>query len=414
MSTFKKIESFLEDLQTINEHVNPDFIPDAVLRFNLLNKNARDMLFELTRLQNVLAQRICSLGTMKLLEYQQILQIEYGTITKAYNAVDALSFELVKRILGSTWITKERYAPISLFDERGYEINIYSNVISVPYYDSFRARFWPALAHEVAHIQVDLLTEQDTRVKRLMIDKMARLLEILHYEFEDLEGRFLASIQLIELTCDVIAVYICPVFFLSFANILSFPFEEEEANGALIEVFREAHHPPSDSRITLMREVLEQTGILEADKQVENYADSVISFFSRKNLALLSDSSFEFVQLYNEFAKTYSQEIIPLLSQAGLRPFDGNEWNIVFGTFTNPDENQLSPIQLICLDWIKRIQMTKNDGYLAMRDFFNKRKTEPKIFEQMVDSMYNYYEKEIVQNVRRVDRFDLRIDINER
>jgi len=163
-----------------------------------------------------------------------------------------------------------------------------------------------------------------------------------------------------------------------------------------------------------MREVLEQTGILEADKQVENYADSVISFFSRKNLALLSDSSFEFVQLYNEFAKTYSQEIIPLLSQAGLRPFDGNEWNIVFGTFTNPDENQLSPIQLICLDWIKRIQMTKNDGYLAMRDFFNKRKTEPKIFEQMVDSMYNYYEKEIVQNVRRVDRFDLRIDINER
>jgi len=416
-STFQRLGDLLNDLETINTHVDPDFVLDAVSRSNLLDTTAKDILFELVKLQSVLAQRICNLGAMKLLEYHQILQIEYGTVLKAYNAVDALSFELVERILGSRWIVEERYSPISLFDARGYEINVYSYVISVPYYDSFRARFWPALAHETAHILVSLLAEQRGRVQRLMIDKMRRLLEILHYRPEDIEGLYPAFMQMSELTSDVIATYVCPAAFLSAATILGFPMEEEEAQGALIDVFREAYHPPSDARMVLMKEVLDQTGILEADKYMKSYADSVITFFARKNL-LLGDSSFEFIQDYNEFAEMYSQEIIALLPQVGLRPFDGNEWNIVLEAFENPNraranENELSPIQLICLDWIKRIQMTKNNGCLTMRDFCEKRKAEPKIFEQMVDSMYKYYEKEIVQNIRKGDRFDLRIDIDE-
>lgn len=413
VSTFRKLDSLVENLQVINEHANPDFIPNAVFRYNLLNVTSNEALFELVRLQNVLAQRICSLGTMKLVEYQQILQIEYGTITKAYNAVDALSFELVEKILGSKWIRKERYTPISLFDSTGYEIDIYSNVVSVPYYDSFRARFWPALAHEIAHILVSLLVEQEGKVASLMIEEMPHLLDVLHYELNDSDGQFFAFMQLIELTSDVIATYICPVCFLSGATILSLPSEDERSEGAIIGAIREAHHPPSDARIVLMKEVLEQTGVLEADKQIRKIAESSIMFFARKNLALLSDSSYGFIQDYNEIAETYSQKILDLLPQLGLRPFGGDEWNVVREAFKNPNENQLSPIQNICLDWIKRIRMTKNDGYLVIRDFFNKRIAEPKIFEQMVNSMYIYYENEIIKNIKEVDTFDLWIGTSE-
>jgi len=170
LSTFQNLNSFLVDLKTICEHVDPDFIPATIAKCVFLDRCTSDVLRELIKLQNVLAQRICSLGTMKLVEYQQILQIEYGTINKAYNAVDALSFELVERTLGSDWILNYGYAPISLFDSRGYEINIYSNVVSVPYYDSFRARFWPALAHETAHILVSILAEQEGAFRRSMLD----------------------------------------------------------------------------------------------------------------------------------------------------------------------------------------------------------------------------------------------------
>lgn len=400
VSTFQKLTSLISDLGVICEHANPDSIPDLVFRCDLLDRGTEKTLYELMKMQNVLAQRISSLGLMKLLEYQQIFAVEYGTVIKAYNAVDALSFELVEKILGPKWISSNSYTPISLFDSVGYAISNYSNIVSVPYYDSFRARFWPALAHEVAHMFVhpDTLMETDSAFRGVMIDGISRLLEILDYDFDHPFGRQVASLQATELACDVIAAYACPVSFLSALTILCAPFEEENATGALKKAIREVAHPPSDARIVAMKRVLEDTGILKTDQDIYNLSESVTSFYARKNFALVSGSSNEFLRVYNEFAEGYSQRIMTLLPEVGVSCFDGDQWSIIQDAFENPRDVELSPIQLICLDWVKRIRVTRNDGYLRIQDFFNRRKAEPKIYEQMVDSMYDYYEKKIVDN----------------
>jgi hypothetical protein len=411
-STFERLGSRIDDLKTISEHTNPDSIPDSVYRCFLIDVETNRILSELVKLQNVMAQRICSSGTMKLLEYQETLQIEYGTITKAYNAVDALSFELVERILGSEWIIKNSYTPISLFDSRGYAVNIYSNIVSVPYYDSFRARFWPALAHEIAHMLTNILAQQRGVFRRTMLDGISRLLEILDYRFDDPDGREVASLQVTELTCDAVAAYSCPASVLSASAILSFPFEEENADGALKEAFRELGHPPSDARIMLMKKVLEETGVLKADNDMVNLLNSVTTFFARKNFALLSTSSHEFIMEYNEFAEIYARKIIDLLPGIGVRLFNGDQWNFLCDVFRNPRGIQLSPVQLICMDWIKRMSITRSDGYLGIREFFNKRRTETKIYEQIVNSMYDYYENRIVRNIEEVRPYDLCVNIS--
>jgi hypothetical protein len=409
-SAFERLNSLIEDLETISEHVNPDALPDTVYRCFVLDVETTRVLDELARLQNVLAQRISSLGTMKLLEFQEILQIEYGIISKAYNAVDALTFELVEKILGPSWITDNSYTPISLFDSIGYAIDLYSNIISVPYYDSFRARFWPALAHEVAHILVNILAAQEGPFRAAMLDGVSRLLEILEYRFDSPEGREIASLQLTELTCDVIAAYACPASVLSACAILSLPFEEEDAEGALKEAFKELSHPPSDVRIALMRKVLEKTGILEADSNIVNFLDGVAAFMAGKNFSLLTPSSHEFINEYSEFAKNYSQEVVDLLPEVGVHAFKKDNWSVVRDAFEHPSETKLSPIELICLDWIKRMKTTKNDGHLSLQDFFRKRKNETKIYEQMVNSMYDYYERSIAMKTREVRPFDIRIN----
>lgn len=395
VSTFQKLTSLITDLKTICEHANPDAIPDLVVRCYTLDRGSERLLFQLMTLQNVLAQRISGLGLMKLLEYQQVFAIEYGTVIKAYNAVDALSFELVEKVLGSEWVSDNSYTPISLFDSAGYAISMYSNIVSVPYHDSFRARFWPALAHEVAHMLVGprILARQDSAFKRVMLDGISRLLEILEYRFDDVFGREIASLQVIELTCDIVAAYSCPASFLSAVSILSAPFEEENAEGALKKIVKEVAHPPSDARIAAMRRVLEKTGILETDRDIYKLSEAVTNFYARKNFALLSGSSSAFLRDYNEFAEIYCERIMDLLPQVGVSSFDGNKWSVIQDAFQNPRDVELSPVQLICLDWVKRIRITRNDGYLRMRNFFNRRRAEPKIYENMVNSMYDYYEK---------------------
>ncbi len=314
---------------------------------------------------------------------------------KAYNAVDALSFELVERVLGLEWISKNSYTPISLFDSEGYAISMYSNIVSVPYYDSFRARFWSALAHEVAHIltRSRIMETQDSSFKGLMLDGVSRLLEILDYGFDDPVGRYFASLQVVELTCDAIAAYACPASFLSALTILSVPFEGENADGALKGAIRERAHPPSDARIAAMKAVLEDTGIIKADQDVHNIGEAVTNFYARKNFALVSGSSSGFLGEYNEFAEAHCRQVINLLPKMGVTCFDGAEWSIIQDAFENPCDIDLSPTQLICLDWIKRIRITRKEGYLPMQQFFGRRKNETKIYEQMVNSMYNYYEK---------------------
>jgi hypothetical protein len=118
-----------------------------------LKRKTNSILIELIRLQSVFAQRTAGLGCMNPMGFQPFQGIEYSAMAKAYNAVDALTFELVERILGAEWIREEKYSPICLF-ELEYAINTGSFIISVPYYDSYRSRFWPALAHETGHILV--------------------------------------------------------------------------------------------------------------------------------------------------------------------------------------------------------------------------------------------------------------------
>lgn len=412
VSTFRRLENRLTEISTEIERMEPDGrINYLIIRLNLLHRASRDLLQEIVRLQNVLNQRMSGLGLMKLLEFQKFTQIEFGTISKSYCAVDALTVDLVRKTLGSNWIKNEKYIPISLFDYRGYMINTYSYIISIPYYDSFRSRFWASLSHEVAHMLVTSYADRPGTFRNTMKDARRQLMELYDYSEQELGGGAESTgIQVAELTSDIISVYVCPPAFLTAAMIIKIP--SELRPNALIDRLRFSTHPPTDARIEAMKTVLERTQIISNNEDIQKVVDSVSSFFLRKNMSMLSNQSRSLIIRLNDFARRYVQKILRILPQIGVCPFTVEDLNSTKEAFYDFKNNDLSPIQLITFAWIKRLKVIKGDGQLYLRDYFRLRKIEPKLFDQIVDLLYKYYEEQIIPNTRGVDSYDLCLDFN--
>ncbi len=403
--SFNKVEAQIEALATRLLTIDPEKVAD-ILELNKLAIEADGAQFELLALQNVFAQRSSSLGLMRLVEFQPIQQMEFGTIVKAYNAVDALTFELVLKTLGSDWVKQEKYAPICLFDNE-YMINEKSYIISVPYYDSFRSRFWSALAHEVGHVVVRQRSEVSRPFRELMLDCVSLLMEVLGYEFHDREGRKIASLQMSELPSDIISAYICPPSYFTGAYCLDLP---NDTQFHLANRIRYSHHPPTDSRLLAMRAILDENGILEADPNFRKSARGVSEFFHLKNLVSVLPESNSLLESYNEFVEECASQFLNLMPQIGFKGIDGNQWNSIGDSSAGGE--LLSPVQLICLAWMKRLKTTSRDGGLSIQDYVGKRRTEPKIFEEIISSMYNYYRTEMCTKITLGELYDLCISIN--
>jgi hypothetical protein len=403
--SFSKIESQIEALGTNLATIDPESVA-GLLEINNLTVEADNAQFELIALQRVFTQRSSSVGMMKLVDFPPIQQMEFGTILKAYNAVDALTFELVQRTLGPNWIKKEKYAPICLFDNE-YMINVKSYIISVPYYDSFRSRFWSALAHEVGHVAVRHMSETPGPFKDLMLDCVSRLMEVLEYEFYDQEGRKTASLQMSELASDIISAYVCPTSYLTGAYCLDFPNDQQFQ---LTNRIRYSHHPPTDSRLSAMRTVLEINGILQADPNYCKSVRGITEFLNLKNLVSVSMESNNLLKSYSEFAETCAHEFLNLIPQIGFKAIDGTQWNLIGDTSGNG--GSLTPVQLICLTWMKRLKTTSRDGGLTSHDYIEKRRTEPKIFEEVISLMYKYYQDEMCKKATSGDLYDICIGSN--
>jgi len=232
----------------------------------------------------------------------------------------------------------------------------------------------------------------------IILQKGEELRQLLGYGADALEIQLKHTTnQLIELISDTISAYVCPTAFMSAATIISVPFESPTApDGALAQLFRYRNHPPLDSRLVAMQNALGLTKVLDKDRDFEKYVESAKTFVNQKNLVGLTSSSYDFIQEYNNFARTFSRKVVDVLPRLGVEGFDEDEFEYVKGVFLKPSDNALSPIQLLTLAWIKRLKAVKNDGLLIMQDYFDKRFGEEKMFEQIINSMHKYYEKEIV------------------
>ena len=72
----------------------------------------------------------------------------------------------------------------------------------------------------------------------------------------------------------------------------------------------------------------------------------------------------------------------------------------------------LTPIQLVCVSWLKRIRTIKGDSNLVLNDYFLKRRTESKTFENNIRLMYDYYKEKINKNIHRIGPYDICVNIN--
>ena len=405
VATFRRLgrynERIITELQSFNSDGN---IFNVSSKLNQWNGETHGLLCEINRLQNVLSQRTSGIGKAKIFERQAVCEVEYGNLSKAYTAVDVFTLELVKRTFGSDWIRENRYVPISLFDDRGYMINLYSYVISIPYYDNFRSRFWPILAHEVGHILVRAQAIKRGPLGEVMLAGQEWLISELRLSLYN------ASLQIAELTSDIISAYICPTSFLVGLECNSMVLPLETQRGLVVDYRFQHSHPPADSRLTAMEKVLELQGLFDCDERLAEINRSAKVFFSRKNLTL-DPTSFDLIEDYDNFAKEYSELVLDYLPQIGVQGFDRNDWETGMHLFTNPKEESPSPIHTLVLVWQKRLNKTKKEDRVDFEAFCRNRQDETKTFEFAVEQMYKYYESRIVPKLK-VRPYDLRIDLD--
>jgi len=390
--TFNQLGEKVDRCYELINEINVGAIPHVLLEnINNLREESSGLLLEIVRLLNVFMQRTSSLATMKHIEYNSLLQTELNTFLKTYNAVDALTYDIVHRTFGQEWIDDRKYIPIGLFDYEGYAINPDSYVLSVPYYDSFRCRFWAAISHEIAHILITEKAEVEGPIRTKLNATVQDLIEFTNMQ------EYYATSQVIELACDVISVYTCPPAILTGAIIIPLPIELSQ--NALLPILKVSTHPLTDSRISAMDEVLIKTRVKDGDEDIRNYLDSILRFCEQKNL-LFSEQSREIISTYNVMARRFASDFDSILSQMPFDKFEKDELDLIKEKFAANKLQELTPVQLIMFAWLKRLKIAKTEQNQSLEDFFSVRKTEPKFYEQVVDLMYHHYETVLFNSYR--------------
>ncbi|MCV0430702.1 hypothetical protein [Nitrosopumilus sp.] len=415
--TFSTLEDYLEKLILNCLASDPTKnISKIFSSQNELSDRSNELLTEIVRMYTSLTQRIAGTGLMNQIETHSISQFEQGTSIKSYQAVDALSYDLVNRILGKKWMTDNSYIPFSIFDYEGYSMNPLSYVATLPYPDTFRSRFWPVMAHEISHILVYTEVQKLSKKKLETIREPKSLGELLFYSIEELldilklrhdeNNSNTAYSQITELFCDIIATYTCPILFITGTLNLRHYLEPEQHS--LLQALQIATHPPSDSRIIAMKTVLDRNKILKNDSIFQEYAESVLDLNNEKNSKLIDLNSFLFLTEYNEFAAKLANKVVNYLEKSSIQGLKSSEWKLLLNGTS--DLLGRSPTMAMNILWQKRLKTIKKDTKKSMIQYFNSRHTEFQLLENFINSAYQYYVGNIFPKIEEKGRYDVRIN----
>jgi hypothetical protein len=419
-----------DDLKCVN--ITSDHASDygsLVIEHRNISDQINVLMTILTSFQRLHDQRISGLHFSGIIEYQPALQSEYSLFTKIYNAVDALSYQLMKSCFGQDWIRKEQYVPLSLFDQEYAILRLSGSepgsLVTIPYYDCFRTSFWPGLAHEVAHIMVTMVTNIED-YNPLLLDCMKAWSDALLFTlFTQREIKNYPKIekiitkQISELTSDIIATYICgPASLFSASTML--PFSGRWGHGTFYESVRSTSHPPIEVRVAAMQRILEDSGLPLLYPLFNEMSEGVNCVLTNKNylpqdviderMGGYTEQSCDFdmkklpikMHEYREEATFFAEDLMKILDDSGLKPFTDDEWSEVTDTLTKREPfDGLNPIQLTNLVWAVRLRKGMDNRNLPIRQFFDKNMNEQKLFEITVNHMYTYYESVVVPEVKR-------------
>ncbi len=102
--TFRRLKSRITHLKYLIESTITE-LPIGFLEAEFLSKidiKLNRIMDSATKLQELLVQRTAGIEAFDNVDYHVNFQIEYSGLTKVFNAVDALVYELVKRSMGIT------------------------------------------------------------------------------------------------------------------------------------------------------------------------------------------------------------------------------------------------------------------------------------------------------------------------
>lgn len=359
-------------------------------------------------LLSVLEQRILDLEIFDDLRYSENLQHEFIGLTKVFQSIDALTYQLLKNTLGEDWMRDKKFAPVTILGEKDYSINTETYVVNVPYHDCFRSRYWATLAHEAAHVFFyyywkEAKDEEFAKNFNRNIYRLGEVLDSIWLNENEFETTYEVKLQVIELICDIVACYVCgPPPFLSLCTYDRFTLSYVDIDKNTGISVTQKEHPPLFFRLYVMRKTLQHTEILSVDKDLREFISSVVSIaeFDTDYTLRRYDEDFlpHLFEDYTKFADQISEDILCFLdklrSEGKIKYFGKNEFVKLVKSVKNMELERLTPIEAMNIIWLKRRARTfeNPNPNLCFRQFYKARKNETKIFEMTVFLCYNYFE----------------------
>jgi hypothetical protein len=404
-----------EEIVSNGELSNALFLSLAI-NLAILEPKCMEILSSSQDLLLVLEQRILDLEIFDDLKYNENLQHQFIGLTKVFESVDALTYQLLKNTLGEKWIEHEKFAPVTILGEKDYCINTENYVINIPYHDCFRSRYWAALSHEVAHIFVHyyfriLKNEEFVELVERNIYKLGKILDAIYNDIDwNVFVDYPVISQVFELICDVVACFTCgspPL--LSLCTYDRFSLSEVFLNEDQLLKVRQNSHPPLFFRTIAMKKTLEYTGILDLDNDLSDFIASierVTEFDTRHALLEFGDGSLpDIFPDYFKFTEQISDDILGFLDELAhsrkIESFGRHEFINLMRSLKNMKWDKLTPIEAMNVVWLKRRVRTFETPGLSTGEFYRGRKNETKIFETMVNICYNYYEKTVFPETKK-------------
>lgn len=426
--SFKQLDEYIIYLEEKINAPPGDTYEDIIFNLTDLSDLSGGILDCLIELQTLMEQRVVGNDIDQILEYNSNHQVEYCNMEKVYYSVDSVSYDLMQRMLGKQWIEDKSYVPISSFDQKGYRIFPITYQVVIPYHDIFRLRFWPILAHEMAHLWVyefinNPINQIKSDVKNLVgfvpnnIPEIIKSIDQFKLDVDEITLFFIHSIneffellreheypdvvtrpipQFSEITSDIIAAFVCgpcyPLAISSFFPILPGKLTKLQTPPHEIGTFLDSTHPFSEARISSSFEILK----LQKINQFDDIFNSNLSWFQKKNKKLLSDESASFMEDYINFFNKYAENLYEILiSQSKVKPFSKKDMEYLIKISENMSNfPKLTPVCLLNLAWLKRINKFRDDS-IELDEYYDLKRNESKTFELILNQMYNYYTTEI-------------------
>jgi hypothetical protein len=376
---------------------------DSLIDMQVVDEAVDDLLAEIRGFANLINQRVIGIELED--PYYFSPSFEVSSMQKVFSAVDILTFSYFQDIMGEAWLDNERCFPMCFFcDEATYSINAVSKIVRIPVYDGYRCRFWPQLAHEVAHIKLremwgNKYENTPSVIHNLAVDVWQNL-EVLPQN---------AITQIRELCCDWIATLIAgPAYTLAMLT----SFGKPESRRIAYSYKNVMSHPPNDVRNLASSKILEANGlsVLNIIDQVQQEKDSSIRESARtlsasvdpadRSKAAYMSEDWKFLKIYKElisedFSRINSQLASYFQNDKLYNASDWEDAKKCFKSLTNNEAVETSPVQILNAAWLKRdyssqLYLGSQHGENTVRSFRNYHKYETKLYGPIVESLLRY------------------------